>query len=81
MTTAALKRSFVPEHVDPGKWDQLEPLYQPLLDREIGNVCELEKWLADVSELTAVESEYGSRCYIEQACHTDDKQIEQVFLH
>ena len=43
--------------------------------------AELEEWLADFSELSAVVDEYGSRRYIDKSCHTDDSGIEAAYLH
>jgi len=81
MVATALQRQFVPANVDPADFGQLEPLYQRLLDQPINSVDDLEKWLADMSELTAVVDEYGSRRYIDKSCHTEDAQIEARFLH
>lgn len=75
------ERTFVPRDVDPAQWDQLQPLYQALADRPLDSVKALKRWLAELSELTAVVSEYGARRHIERACHTDDPEIEKAFLH
>jgi oligoendopeptidase F len=58
-----------------------EPLYRALLDRPVNTPDDLRRWLADVSELTAVLNEYGSRRYIDKSCHTDDPEIEKRYLH
>jgi len=81
MVATVAPRSFVPANIDPADAAQLEPLYQRLLDRPIASTAELERWLADVSELSAVVDEYGSRRYIDKSCHTDDAEIEKRFLH
>jgi oligoendopeptidase F len=73
-------RKFVPQNVNPGDFEQLRPIYQELLDRAVSSPQELEKWLADFSELSAVVDEYGSRRYIEKSCHTDDPAKEKAFL-
>jgi oligoendopeptidase F len=75
------KRSFVPHDLDVADWSQIDPLGRQLLDRAIDSPGELERWLLDASELVSVIDEYGSRRYIDKSCHTDDKQIEQRFLH
>ena len=74
-------RSFVPQDLDVADFAQLEPLYTTLLDRPVDAPRQLEQWLADVSELTAVFDEYGSRRYIDKSCHTDDERIERAYLH
>lgn len=75
------KREFVPTDFDVADWSAIEPMTQKLLDRAINSPAELEKWLLDLSELSAVIDEYGSRRYIEKSCHTEDKEIEKAFLH
>ena len=74
-------RSFVPQQIDVAEFAQLEPLYRALLDRPIQSSGELAKWLRDLSELSSVVDEYGSRRYIDKSCHTDDPQIEKAYLH
>lgn len=81
VATNAATRSFVPQNLDVADFVKLEPLYRQLLDRPVGNAAELERWLADFSELTAVIGEYHCRRYIDKSCHTDDPAIEQAYLH
>jgi oligoendopeptidase F len=81
MPTATHTRAFAPDDLDPSDWDQLEPLYQTLLDRPIDSIEAMRQWLGDFSELSAVVSEYGARKNIDSACHTDDAEIEKAFLH
>lgn len=81
MTTAAYPRRFVPMQLDVADFSQLQPLYTALLDRPIRSAQELEQWLLDVSELSSVVDEYGSRRYIEKSCHTEDPKIEQAYMH
>jgi oligoendopeptidase F len=80
-TPAAPKRKFVPADLDPADWAQVEPLYRALLDRPINSPREMHRWLLDLSELSAVMSEYGSRKNIDKTCHTDDSEIEKAYLH
>ncbi len=80
-TAEAPNRQFVPKQLDVADWAQIEPLGRRLLERAIGSSAELEKWLLDASELSAVIDEYGSRRYIDKSCHTEDKDIERRFLH
>ena len=75
------KTSFVPVQLNPAKWEELEILFSSLKQREIQTADELATWLEDFSQLSAVISEYGSRCSIEKACHTDDPRAEKRFLH
>ncbi|MEO0513754.1 MAG: M3 family oligoendopeptidase [Planctomycetota bacterium] len=74
-------RHFVAADFDPSDWDQVEPYFKTLLERDLPTGESLEQWLADYSELSAVMSEYGSRRNIEHACHTDDADIEKAYMH
>lgn len=80
MVAAAYPRTFVPAEFDASNFSQIEPLYKLLLDRPIETVEQLEKWLADASELTSVVDEYGSRRYVDKSCHTEDAAIEKRFM-
>ncbi|MFB3788455.1 MAG: M3 family oligoendopeptidase [bacterium] len=73
-------RRFVPENVDLGKWDQIEPLFQNLKDRELKSKADLEQWLVDQSELFACLSEERGRRYIRMTCHTDNAEYEKQYL-
>ncbi len=81
MVATAFAMSFVPANTDVADFSQLEPLYESLLARPVSSGADLEQWLADFSELTAVVDEYGSRRYIDKSCHTDDAPIEKAYLH
>jgi len=75
------RRTFVPQDLDAADFSKIEPLYKALLDRPVETPEQLEKWLGDVSELSSVIYEYGSRRYIDKSCHTDDTSIEKAYLH
>lgn len=81
MTSNPPPRHFVPVEFDPSDWDQVEPLYQLLLDRPLDTAEAIEQWLADYSELSAVVGEYGSRRSIDHACHTDDEAVVEAYMH
>ncbi len=73
--------AFIPPKLDCSDFAQLEPIYQALLDRPIDSLDDMHQWLADVSELQAAVSEYGSRCSIDHSCHTDDPEVEKRYMH
>ncbi|MGH7179187.1 MAG: M3 family oligoendopeptidase [Tepidisphaeraceae bacterium] len=77
----APKRHFVPQSLNVADWSQIEPLAEQLLSRKINSSTDLEKWLVDFSELSAVIDEYGARRYIDKSCHTDDKDVEKSYFH
>jgi oligoendopeptidase F len=80
-TTAALPRRFVPLDLDPSDVGQVEPLYRTLLARSVESMPELDAWLADYSELSAVVGEYRARTYIDKSCHTDDAAVQSRYMH
>ena len=73
-------RHFVPADLDASDVNQIEPLYRTLLDRPVESTAQLERWLADASELAAVVGEYGARRYIDKSCHTDDEAVRRRYL-
>src|SRR5438128_994589 len=81
MVATAPRRKFVPQDLKVTDFSVVEPLYLALLERPINSAGELEKWLADFSELTAVVDETSSRVYIDHSCHTDDPEVEKRYMH
>ena len=73
-------RVFVPANFNPEDAAQIETFCQALLDRPIESAVDLEKWLIDVSELTSIIDEFGTRRYIDKSCNTEDAAIEKAFL-
>jgi oligoendopeptidase F len=67
---------FVPEVLDGTKWENIEPLLNQLLEREVSSREELEQWILDRSELEAAIGESGANTYIDMTCDTgsEDKQ-------
>ncbi|MGD0463818.1 MAG: M3 family oligoendopeptidase [Tepidisphaeraceae bacterium] len=80
MPANAYPRRFVPANLDPFDFPELERLYRELLDRGVQSALEMNRWLADFSELASVVDEYGNRRYIDKSCHTDDEAIRKRFL-
>ena len=81
MHASASTRRFVTPELNAADFKQIRPLYNGLLQRPISSPEDIEQWLEDASELSAVIDEYGSRRYIEKSCHTDDPQIEKTYMH
>jgi oligoendopeptidase F len=80
MTANVYPRAFVPADLHLDDFSSVEPLYRELLDRTISSSAELDRWLGDLSELSAVVAEAGTRRYVDKSCHTDDPEIERRFL-
>ena len=71
---------FVPADLDGSRWENLEPLYAALLERELKCSGCLEQLLLDRSELDAVGREAHASLYIKMTCHTEDEVAKQAFI-
>lgn len=67
-------RRFLPENFLVTSWNDLQPYFQNLLDREIKNEEDLQKWFLDRSELESVISEDLAWRYIKMTCYTENKE-------
>ncbi|MDZ4198107.1 MAG: M3 family metallopeptidase, partial [Kiritimatiellia bacterium] len=66
--------------IDLGDRSALEKVFQEWIDRPIGEVLDLERWLLDISEIFAAISEERSRRYIAMTCATEDTAAEKAYL-
>jgi len=74
-------RTLLPVNFTVTTWDALQPYFEELQQRPLGNVSELEQWLKDVSELEAVISEDACWRQIRMTCDTTDKVLEEAFTY
>ena len=72
-------RKFVPEDLIINSWDKIKSLFDNLVDREISNTLELEQWMLDQSELSAVLEEDMAWRYIKMNIDTTDKELGERF--
>ena len=72
-------RHFIPIDFVVTDWQQLEPFFKDLLERNIDSKERLEKWLHDQSELEAVVSEDACWRQIKMTCDTQNKLLEEAF--
>jgi oligoendopeptidase F len=70
---------FVPAGLDASRWAAVEPLVRALKDRPVASAAELERWLADRSDLEAACSEARAELYIATSCNTDDPAIAAAY--
>jgi oligoendopeptidase F len=61
-------------------WADVEPYFSELAEREIGSLSELERWIADWSEVKSVVEEYATVRYVEMTRHTDDETKKNAYL-
>ena len=73
-------RTFVPENLEI-KWENLEPLFEELKNREINSVEGLEIWLKNRSELEAALEENFAWRYIKMTCDTSSEDLLKDFQY
>ncbi|MDP7008196.1 MAG: M3 family oligoendopeptidase [Phycisphaerales bacterium] len=78
--TTMMTTEFVPADIDATTWENLQPYYQQLLEREFKCSGCIEQFLFDRSELDAAASEAGSNLYIAMTCNTEDESAKKGFL-
>jgi oligoendopeptidase F len=74
-------RQLLPINFKLTDWEHLQPYFEELKDRRLENKEQLEKWLADVSELEAVISEDACWRQIKMTCDTTNKEYEEAFTY
>ncbi|MDR3713423.1 MAG: M3 family oligoendopeptidase [Puia sp.] len=82
--TAELKkavRHFLPAEFTVTNWEALEPYFKNLQERPVETPEDLEKWLADMSELESVISEDACWRQIRMTCDTENKMLEEAFTY
>ena len=72
-------RKFVPEDLVINSWDKIKSLFDNLVEREISTALELEQWMLDQSELSAVLEEDMAWRYIKMNIDTTDKELGERF--
>lgn len=80
MGQAAPVSTFVPLVLDASRWENVQPLYQALLERPIESAVELETWIIDRGELDAALNETHANLYITMTCHTEDQHASSAYL-
>ncbi|MDH4184724.1 MAG: M3 family metallopeptidase, partial [Nitrospinota bacterium] len=73
-------RSFVANDLVMKSWADIEPYFKNLAEREISTMKELDAWLMDWSEVSAVAEEFATVRYVEMTCHTDDEARKNAYL-
>lgn len=67
-------RKFLPENFIVTSWNDLQPYFQNLLERDINNETDLQKWFLDRSEVESVISEDLAWRYIKMTCYTENEE-------
>lgn len=80
LTIPKKKRIYIPQDLKI-EWDNLEPILDELLEREIHDVQQLEQWLKDKSELEAALEEDFAWRYIRMSCDTANEELVKNFQY
>lgn len=72
-------RNYVKPDFSVTSWDLLKPYFTELEQRPLNSASELEKWLKDYSELSAVISENMAWRYIKMTCDTANTELRDSF--
>ena len=73
------KRRYISENLKIDSWDKINSIFVELLSREINSKDDLENWLFDNSELSAVLEEDMAWRYIKMNIDTTDKDLQKDF--
>jgi oligoendopeptidase F len=71
---------FIPENFSIQKPEDVETLFQLLLDRPIHSVVDFDQFLMDVSDLESFLSEDMAWRYINMTCDTQNEEHENAYL-
>jgi oligoendopeptidase F len=74
-----IQRNFLPVDFSIRDWTALEPWFVDLEQRTLSTTNDLEKWLADMSELEAIVSEDACWRQVRMTCDTENKELEEAF--
>jgi oligoendopeptidase F len=73
-------RTYIPQDLKM-EWENLSPILDELLKRNIHSVEELEQWLKDKSELEAALEEDFAWRYIKMSCDTANENLVKDFQY
>jgi oligoendopeptidase F len=74
-----VKRSYLPDDFKVEDWKGLEPYFDELQRRELGNREEFMRWMKDLSELESALQEELGRSYIKMTCFTGNEEYRERF--
>ena len=72
------QRTYIPADLKM-QWENLEPIFNELVNRSLNSVSELGQWLRDRSEIEAALEEDFAWRYIRMTCDTTDEKLLNDF--
>lgn len=74
-----MKRHYVKSEFEVTSWELLLPYFNELQQRNIASISELETWLKDYNELSAVVNENMAWRYIKMTCDTTSAALRESY--
>lgn len=68
------QRTYIPAELKM-QWENLEPIFNELINRSLKSINDLEQWLRDRSEIEAALEEDFAWRYIRMTCDTTDEKL------
>ena len=69
----------IPDKLKIDTWQDIEPYFKELKNREINSVAELENWIKNRSKLFAILDEEMAWRYIKMTCDTENKKLAEHY--
>jgi oligoendopeptidase F len=76
-----MESGFVPEGFNATIWEDIEPLTNDLMERELSCSSCIESLISDSSELAEHISETGALLYIGMTCDTESEEKRESYLN
>lgn len=74
-----MKRNYVKTDFTITTWDTLQPYFEELIQREINSPQDLQTWIGNYNELSAIISENMAWRYIKMTCDTANTKLRDSF--
>ncbi len=74
-------RVFTPHDIDLCSWEQIQPIFDELQNREISSGILLEQFILDCSDLASALQEESARIQLAAAVNTADEEAKKRFQH
>jgi len=81
MKIQAPVRKFVSQDLDIRQWEDIQPYFIDLKEREIKSMDDFIKWLSDRSELDAILEENAAWRYIRMTVDTRDEELSKSYTY
>lgn len=81
MKITAPARKFIDQHLNITTWEDIQPYFIDLKEREIKSKADFIRWLQDRSELDAILEENAAWRYIKMTVDTRDKELSQSYTY